>query len=208
MTCFKEYESVPHSVVSSLLNNLISLSSTDFGKTYGVEDLLENIRYIKSKLPDVDVMGNQEGDVLQWLRSSKPLLLAADDLFDDIATDNLLLPNPLLNSKRKVQRFFSSSNLCFYRSRIARELIEAKKNVNDIVKGMRQLKLSQGHESSLREISTKGSNVFSEGVIVGREKEKSEIIEQLMQQDGEENLAVIGIIGLGGIGKTTLARMV
>jgi hypothetical protein len=117
MTSSNEYESVPYSVVSSLLNNLNNLiSSSDFGKTYGVEDLLENIKSniqdMNSKLPKIE--GKKETDILQWLRRSKPLLLAADDLFDGIATDNLLQPNPRLNFKRKVRRFFSSSNLYIY----------------------------------------------------------------------------------------------
>ncbi|GAU39609.1 hypothetical protein TSUD_276490 [Trifolium subterraneum] len=161
MTSSNDYESVPYSVVSSLLNNLNNLISlTDFGKTYGVADLLKNIlsniEKMNSNLPEVERKKN-ETDILQWLRRSKPLLLAADDLFDDIAAENLLLPNPRLNFKRKVRRFFSSSNLFVYRSQIARELMEAKKNVNDIVEGMRQLKLGQGHEIPLREISTKES---------------------------------------------------
>ncbi|GAU36114.1 hypothetical protein TSUD_277260 [Trifolium subterraneum] len=211
MTSSNKYESVPYSVVSSLLNNLNYLiSSSDFGKTYGVADQLQNIQSniqdMNSKLPEVE--RKKTTDILQWLRRSKPLLLAADDLFDDIATDNmLLLPDGPLNCMRKVRRFFSSSNLFVYRSRIARELIETEKNVNDIVEGMRQLKLSQGHESSLR-VRTTTSNIFDVGMI-GRDEDKRVIIEQLMQHGGEEeNLALIAIVGFAGIGKTTLARMV
>jgi hypothetical protein len=71
-----------------------------------------DIQDMNSKLPKIE--GKKETDILQWLRRSKPLLVAADDLFDGIATDNLLQANPRLNFKRKVRRFFSSSNLYIY----------------------------------------------------------------------------------------------
>lgn len=53
------------------------------------------------------------------------------------------------------------------------------------------------------------SSSFNESDIIGREDEKRKIISLLMQPaDGNQNVSVIGVVGIGGIGKTVVAEMV
>lgn len=204
MSTYSEYEAVPYSVVSNLMNNLTLLSSNDFGRAYGVTEQLENIKSkvadINSKLVDVD-RRQEKKYVLLWLRSFKSFILAADDLFDEIATDLLIR-----DLKGKVSIF--SAKQILYRRKIARELKETQKKVDDMVKGTYLLNLnsSQGRESALS-VTPTPSNILDVGV-VGRDNDKEMIIKQLMQQDGPEKLDLIAIVGMGGIGKTTLAEIV
>ncbi|RVW89658.1 putative disease resistance protein RGA4 [Vitis vinifera] len=44
--------------------------------------------------------------------------------------------------------------------------------------------------------------------MVGREENKEEIIGKLLSSNGEEKLSVVAIVGIGGLGKTTLAQLV
>ncbi|KAJ4787014.1 Disease resistance protein (CC-NBS-LRR class) family protein [Rhynchospora pubera] len=44
--------------------------------------------------------------------------------------------------------------------------------------------------------------------ICGRDNEREEILSQLKQTHGNENVSIISIVGLGGLGKTTLAQLV
>ena len=43
--------------------------------------------------------------------------------------------------------------------------------------------------------------------VIGRENEKKTIIDMLLKTD-EENISFISIVGIGGLGKTTLAQYV
>jgi len=207
MPTSSEYEAVPYSVVSTLMNNLILLASRDIGMAEQLENLKSKVEEINSKLVDVDRQ-QEKKDVLHWLRSFKRSILAADDLLDQIATDSYrmkLIPNSRLNTRSKVRLFTSNP---FIRFKIAHGLNETQKKVDHMVEGMRglNLKLSQGREIALS-VTPTPSNRSDVGV-VGRDNEKKIIIEQLMQQDGREQLDLIAIVGMGGIGKTTLAQIV
>ena len=44
--------------------------------------------------------------------------------------------------------------------------------------------------------------------IIGREDDKKAVIDRLMNSNVEENISVLPIVGIGGLGKTTLAQLV
>lgn len=55
------------------------------------------------------------------------------------------------------------------------------------------------------------SSLVQESSVFGRDKDKENIIELLLSEDGwnrQQNLRVLSIVGMGGIGKTTLAQLV
>lgn len=44
--------------------------------------------------------------------------------------------------------------------------------------------------------------------IVGRDKDKEEIVEIILRAADSDNISVIPLVGIGGIGKTALAKLV
>ncbi|XP_010670569.3 putative disease resistance RPP13-like protein 1 [Beta vulgaris subsp. vulgaris] len=68
----------------------------------------------------------------------------------------------------------------------------------------------QTHQAESSHRSRETSSLLGERVVYGRDNKKNEIIQQLLEenQQSSENYVVIPIVGMGGIGKTTLAQYV
>lgn len=70
------------------------------------------------------------------------------------------------------------------------------------------LVLEQGHVAGEDEDVAGGTIVYLEAEAVGREEDVNVVIEMLLGSDIEDGPSVIAIVGMGGLGKTTLAQLV
>lgn len=214
---------IPFSVVESVMHKLTSSVFGELGPIKGVKDELDSIKggieSIKAVLPDVEFTQFLELDTAHvrlwiarpkelWIQMLKDVLVAADDLFDEVATENLMRLKRDGGTGRKVRSFFfSSTNAISYRKRIAREIKRIAKKVNDTVERMSRLKMSQFNLQYEGEWQATISS-FEKSDLIGREAEKMELVRLLTQPHGNENISLIAIVGAGGIGKTAVAKMV
>ncbi|CAN6312457.1 unnamed protein product [Urochloa humidicola] len=91
--------------------------------------------------------------------------------------------------KRKINEIFESAN----RSKIILDMENT-----DLEKGYGEDESVQDHDHVVQN--------FEDVDVVGFEKEQQEIVEKLIEKDNK--LSVVSIVGMGGAGKTTLARKV
>ena len=108
-----------------------------------------------------------------------------------------------------MSNFLSSSNPLAVRFEMAHKIKGIRKRVDEIAAEKDNFNLAQGlvdRKLNMQERREIHSFVLPRNVI-GRDDAKKQILVLLMQQEADRNVNVIPIIGIGGMGKTTLAKL-
>ncbi|KAJ3682305.1 hypothetical protein LUZ60_014878 [Juncus effusus] len=163
---------------------------------------------IRQKNPDFDARLWQFRDALE----------AADDVLDEIKYYELEekikardseVSGPLSGCKRKLVDFVKNT---FVNDGVLGKLREAVKGLEAIASDVGPfLQLANNLNQQLVVNNRETGSFCIECNVVGREKEKEAIVEWLTTQPEGENgglLSAYSIVGIGGMGKTTLAQLV
>ncbi|XP_015894121.3 putative disease resistance RPP13-like protein 1 [Ziziphus jujuba] len=144
--------------------------------------------------------------VKEWLEELEDAAYDADDLLDEIATDALLDKLEADESSGSGTSGKVSNNLKKNVSGIEKrmekiiEMVEFIANQKDLL----YLKVIEG-VASPREPTT---SLVDESEVYRREEDKKEVVKMLREEhDDSSNLHVFAIVGMGGVGKTTLAQL-
>jgi hypothetical protein len=110
----------------------------------------------------------------------------------------------------QVHIFFSKSNQLLYAFKMGHKIKAIRERLDSINATAKDFNLKLSHEeipiwNKKRDDSY--SFVRTEEVI-GREDDKKEVIERLMESKVEENISILPIVGIGGLGKTALAQLI
>ncbi|KAJ1266239.1 hypothetical protein BS78_08G136200 [Paspalum vaginatum] len=114
----------------------------------------------------------------------------------------------------QIKLFFSSYNPLLLRFIIAHKMKKVKEALNSIEKeGHTTLNLVPHGTPMWADRGTNQGTIAStigdiDMRIVGRDVEKEKIMKMLLKSEAEEVISIIPIVGLGGMGKTTLAQAV
>ncbi|XP_010026096.2 putative disease resistance RPP13-like protein 1 [Eucalyptus grandis] len=156
-------------------------------------------------LDDADEKQMTNDSVRKWLDELKDAVYDADDLFDEIAAEDLEReagsdPRALAC---KVCSF--ASDACA--SGLGDKLEKVLERLESVVKQREVLGLREGiRERTPRALPT--TSLVEESGVFGREKDREAVIELLLSDRGEKNTSVMAIVGMGGVGKTTLSQLV
>ncbi|CAK8565032.1 unnamed protein product [Lathyrus sativus] len=149
--------------------------------------------------------------VKNWLDDLKDAVLDAEDLVSEISYDSLRckMDNREAGSRtNKVWNFLSSPFTNFYR-----DINSQLKIMCETLEAFAQHKNTLGLQTKSARVSRRppSSSGVNESVMVGRNDDKDSIIKMLLSESGtskNNNLGVVAILGMGGVGKTTLAQLV
>ncbi|CAJ1967553.1 unnamed protein product [Sphenostylis stenocarpa] len=208
-------ESLLFSFAQSLIGKLASRAVEEASLALGVHRELQQMKatmsLIKAVLLDAEQKMSQSSALSEWLRLIKHVFSDAEDIVDDFECEALRknVVNTNGSCSRKVRRFFSSSNPLVYRLRMAHQMEDIKERLDKLAahRNLFGLKVidRDNHVVHVREMTHSHVNPSN---VIGREHDTQNIIKLLLQDGHQEKLSVIPIVGMGGLGKTTLAKLV
>ncbi|KAF3639280.1 putative bifunctional aspartokinase/homoserine dehydrogenase 1-like [Capsicum annuum] len=155
--------------------------------------------------------------VRQWLNKLQSAVDSAENLMEQVNYEALKLKvegqhqNLAETCNQQVFRFFSE---CCGRRLSDDFFLNTKEKLEDTIKSLEELEKQIGRLGLQRyfdsgkklETRTPSTSVI-ESDVFGRQNEKKELIDLLLSKDAsEKNLTVVPIVGMGGVGKTTLAK--
>ncbi|KAL4614066.1 hypothetical protein ACB092_07G028400 [Castanea dentata] len=212
-------DAILYGVVQKIIESLGSATREQIGSIWGVKDDLEKLKNtfssIQAVLKDAEEQQDQNHQVKDWLMKLRDAAFDADDLLSEFFT-HVLRQKVMGGDKvaKKVRIFFSCSNQLVFRHKMACKIKAIGERLNDISKDrynfqLRETQVVMGKRETQVVMGERETHSFvRKEEVIGREEDKEDIIRLLQVFDEKKNVSFISIVGIGGLGKTTLAQYI
>ncbi|CAL5394458.1 unnamed protein product [Camellia sinensis] len=203
-----------------VLQNLNSLIQKEVGLLWGVDKemkkLSSTLTTIQAVLEDAEQKQSQEKAIQNWLRKLNDAAYEVEDILDDCKTEALQYESKRLSSS-SLKKVISTSLLTYpvenimFRHKIGNRMKDTIENLNAIAEERMKFHLREVVVEKRVELADRRetSSALTQPQLYGREEDKEKIVKILVENICDcQDVSVYPIIGMGGLGKTTLAQMV
>jgi len=210
-------------VVGPLVSLLKDKVSSYLLDQYNVmEGMEKQHKILKRKLPAIlDVMADAEKQasrrgVKAWLEELKTVAYEANDVFDEFEYEALRRRAKKNGHITKLGmagvKLFPTHNRVVFRFRMGNKLSSIVEAIKVLVEEMKDFGFDKLQPEApawnkwreMDSIIVDPENIVSRS----RDKERKKIIEVLLSHQASSDLLVLPIVGMGGLGKTTLAQLI
>ncbi|KAL4616403.1 hypothetical protein ACB092_07G196500 [Castanea dentata] len=197
-------------IAGKILEQLRSLINQELSSAWGVQSDLKKLEStmlaIKAVLFDAEEKEAGNHRLSLWLGQLKGVLNDTENVLDEFQYRVLQKEEVVKRCRstcKKVRYFFSVSNPFVLRFEMAHKIKALKAEFN--LAAQLEVRNTTMHK---RDMSHMSHFFVPPQIVIGRDDDKKQIINILTQQDADRNVSVIPIVGIGGLGKTTLAKLV
>jgi len=198
-------------------NKLAPLLIKEYSSILGVKedlqelhDLVEEINFCLEKTAENSIGSTQS---FAWLKKLKDISYDVDDVVDEFQLK--AEKHDSNGDSGIVSKYLCTIPKSFvFQCNSANKIKAIKKRFAAIVKQRTDyLAITNSVDPPVRLTNMRTKEVTSlpnvdEALVVGRDKDKQEIISMLEENDDQQKIKIVSVIGLGGSGKTTLAKLV
>nr|TKS05895.1 hypothetical protein D5086_0000128550 [Populus alba] len=209
-------EGVLFNIAEEIIKTLGSLTAQEVALWWGLKDQLrklnDTVTRIKAVIQDAEEQAQKQNHQIEviWLMKLREAVYDAEDLLDDFSTQVVrkqLMPGKRVS--REVRLFFSRSNQFVYGLRMGHRVKALRERLDNIETDSKIFHFEVRDEERASSTTAREQTTSSEPEkIVGRESDKEAVKNFLMNSNKDENVSVISVVGMGGLGKTTLAQHV
>ncbi|XP_073157528.1 putative disease resistance protein RGA3 [Henckelia pumila] len=198
-----------------LLEKLVSLAAEEVSLFRGFKNDLEmlktTLKMIQKFLSDAmqrDI--EKDNSVKQWLHNLDDVAYEADNLLDEFNYEILRRKVEIESQVKRKVCCFSFSSLSHVAFR--REMGHKIKDLNTKFKNVNEEARSFGLQERLAVAANylppvmETNSIAVDPIFIGRDDVASQIVDVIINSADESKVSVAPIVGMGGLGKTTLAR--
>uniref|UniRef100_A0A251SYE3 Putative NB-ARC n=1 Tax=Helianthus annuus TaxID=4232 RepID=A0A251SYE3_HELAN len=209
-------ETLANELLKVLVKKMTDEAFKRVARAHGIYNELKELKKTLSRIQDLLQDASQKEvthkSVKEWLNALQHLAYDIDDVLDDVATEamhrELTLQEPAASTSMVRKLIPSCCTNFSLTHRLSPKLDSINRELENLEKRKTDLGLLKIDEKP-RNTSRRSETSLPERDVVGREVEKEQLLRKLLGDDGssQDNFSVLPIVGMGGVGKTTLARL-